>query len=169
MIKGIVAMTLNGVIGVDGGIPWDIKEDMKHFKETTTGHTVIMGRTTWESLGCKPLPNRNNIIVSTTAEPGQHDGATFTNSLDDAIRVAQSECCDTFIIGGAGLYKSAWPLVEEWIVTEIPYIINADRATRFPFSFGTEFNIMSKVIIQANAPSPVCQLKIVTYRKKTHG
>ena len=103
-----------GAIGLNGGMPWHCAEDMKHFKELTVSHPVIMGRKTWESLGVKyrPLPNRDNIVIS-------HDpmyrapGATVVTGLDDALDLARQEAIpddgldrsEIWVIGGAQLFS----------------------------------------------------------------
>ena len=117
-----------GAIGLNGGMPWHCAEDMKHFKELTVSHPVIMGRKTWESLGGKyrPLPNRDNIVVS-------HDpmyrapGATVVTSLDDALDMARQEAIpddgldrsEIWIIGGAQLFAKALPFADKAYVTDL--------------------------------------------------
>ncbi len=103
----IAAVAENGVIGNNGDIPWYLPQDMKLFKEITIGNTVVMGRRTWESLPSKyrPLPNRNNVVVSTTL--GHLDEADVCSSYESAIEKAQSYNRDIFIMGGASLYERA--------------------------------------------------------------
>ena len=80
----VVAIAQNGVIGKDGLIPWHISEDMKRFKALTLGHTVVMGRKTWDSLPRKPLPGRINVVV-TRQKDWQAEGAVVAHSLDQAM------------------------------------------------------------------------------------
>lgn len=112
----IVARARNGVIGKDGGLPWRLPEDLAHFKATTTGHAIIMGRKTWDSIG-RPLPRRRNIVV--TRNPAwQAPGAEAALSLADALTLcAAAE--EVFVIGGAQLYAEAMPVADRLIVTEI--------------------------------------------------
>jgi len=100
-------MAENRTIGKDNSLPWHLSEDLKYFRKVTTGHCIIMGRKTWESIG-RPLPGRTNIVITRT-EDYQADGARVVNSLEAAIELAQSVCAldgveEAFIIGGAGLY-----------------------------------------------------------------
>ena len=112
----IAAVAANGVIGKDGGLPWHLPEDLKHFKRLTLGHPVIMGRRTWESLG-KPLPGRENIVV--TARPGyEAPGAAVANSLAAALALCAQEPV-AFVIGGQQLFAEALPVAAGLVLTEI--------------------------------------------------
>ena len=117
MISLIVAYDKNRVIGNKGQIPWHFPDDMRHFKETTMGHAVIMGRKTWESLppSFKPLPGRTNIILSRSA---QYNDVYVASSFEDAISHYDG---DMFIIGGAEVYRQALELdiVDTIIATEV--------------------------------------------------
>lgn len=106
MIHVIAACGENRVIGKDGRMPWNIPEDLKHFKELTMGHTVIMGRKTYESIG-KALPGRRNIVVSRTLQ--QLEGCEVTDSLETALKCGDDEI---YIIGGESLYKETLPLAD---------------------------------------------------------
>lgn len=119
-ISAIVAVSENGIIGVNRKLPWaPIPEDMRRFKELTTGHAVIMGRKTWESLPIKPLPDRGNIIMTRGGE--LKEGAWLCGKLDGAIYTG----CEflghekAFIIGGERLYQEALPLCEEVYLTRV--------------------------------------------------
>jgi dihydrofolate reductase len=111
-INIIVAMTKNQVIGKNGILPWNIKEDMNLFKEKTTGKTVIMGKTTWFSIPEKfrPLPGRMNIVLSTTLE--NQNGAEVCKSLEEGIKKAKEKKEDLFCIGGARLYGDILPIAD---------------------------------------------------------
>lgn len=102
MITIIAALTRRRVIGKDNKLPWHISDEIRNFKRLTTGNTVIMGRRTYESIG-KPLPNRNNIVVSRSlrAVPG----VTICADLDTALATANAYGKDIFIVGGARLYQ----------------------------------------------------------------
>ena len=103
----IAAVARNRVIGYNGQIPWNIPEDLQHFKELTMGHTVIMGRRTFASIG-RPLPGRENIIVTSTLY--EIPGCIIVRSLAEALELASREI--VFIIGGEQLYNEALPLAE---------------------------------------------------------
>lgn len=131
MISIIVAMSKKDrVIGKDNDLPWNIPEDLKHFKETTKGHPIIMGRKTFESIG-RPLPKRTNIIVTRNIEYGQ-DGAIVVHSLEEAIEEAKQHDDQLFIIGGASIYKEALEkdLVDQLIITEV--VMDVEGDTFFP-------------------------------------
>ncbi len=115
----IVAHARNGVIGKEGKLPWYLPEDLKHFKRTTLGKPVIMGRKTWESLG-RPLPGRRNIVV--TRQTGfTAEGAEVYSNLQDAVAAVKDEPI-AFIMGGAQIYAEAMPQIEAAHIT----VLNAD-------------------------------------------
>ena len=123
----VVAVAGNGVIGVDNRLPWRLPEDLRHFRALTTGHAVIMGRRTWESLP-RALPERQNIVV--TRRPGYAAaGAEVAPSLDAALALVRL-AGPAFCIGGAELYAAALPRAEEMHVTEVAGEHAGD--TRFP-------------------------------------
>jgi dihydrofolate reductase len=102
----IVAMTPSGIIGIDGQIPWKVPEDLRRFKALTTGHAIIMGRKTFESIG-RPLPNRKNIVLSRsmdTVVKHEDAGIVACLSIDDALDVAHHGDDAPFVIGGAEIY-----------------------------------------------------------------
>lgn len=111
----IVAVDRNNGIGVNNTLPWRLPEDLAFFKKTTSGHAIIMGRKTFDSIG-RPLPNRRNIVV--TRNPGwQHAGVERAASLHEAAALAGAG--EVFVIGGAQIYREALPLAQRLIVTEI--------------------------------------------------
>jgi dihydrofolate reductase len=126
----VAAVARGGVIGRDGGVPWHLPEDLARFKSLTTGHAVVMGRKTWDSLPerFRPLPGRRNIVV--TRDPGwRADGAEPAGSLDDALaRTGEDE--RVFVIGGAQIYRQALPLADELLLTELDLEVGGD--TFFP-------------------------------------
>ena len=112
----IAAVAANGVIGRDGKLPWRLANDLHHFRMLTTGHSVIMGRRTWESLA-RALPGRQNIVV--THQPAYAaDGAVVARSLDDALAQVHYPA-PAFCIGGGELYRVALPLARTAYITEI--------------------------------------------------
>lgn len=111
----IWAQSRSGVIGRTGGIPWRVPEDQARYKQLTLGHTVVMGRLTWESLPAKvrPLPGRRNVVL--TRHPDYvADGATVVTSLEEAL-----DADDVWVVGGAEIYALALPLADHCEVTEI--------------------------------------------------
>ena len=116
MTVGLIwAQSTSGVIGRDGGIPWRLPEDQTRFKELTMGHTVVMGRLTWESLPAKvrPLPGRRNVIVTRQADY-MADGADVVTTLDDALTSDES-----WVIGGGEIYALALPTATRCEITEV--------------------------------------------------
>ena len=101
----VVAMGSNRVIGAGGTLPWHLPEDLAHFKRVTLGHPMIMGRTTYESIG-RPLPGRTTIVV-TRQHDWAADGVEVAHSLDDAITLAAGLDDETFLVGGAQVYVEA--------------------------------------------------------------
>jgi dihydrofolate reductase len=117
IVAVIVAIGPQRVIGQDNQLPWKMPRDLRFFRTATVGHTVIMGRKTFESLGSRPLPKRTNIVV--TRNPHyEAKGCLVANSLEDAINKASSQE-RVFIIGGGELYRSALKIATEAYVTEI--------------------------------------------------
>ena len=116
MLSIIVAIAKNNVIGKNNELLWNIPEDMKHFKETTTGHTVIMGKRTFESIG-RPLPNRKNIVIAQKNEIfDDPNGIEIVNSLEELEKYEQSEE-ECFVIGGAMIYKQLMPKCKKMYIT----------------------------------------------------
>jgi len=113
----VAAVAANRVIGAGGKLPWRLPEDLRHFKALTLGHPVIMGRKTWETLALRPLPGRENIVV--TRSPGfDAPGAHVASSLDAALAFCAGEPV-AFVIGGGELYEAALPLADGLALTEI--------------------------------------------------
>jgi len=127
IISIIVAMAKNRVIGKDNDMPWGrLPVDLKHFKKITSGHPIIMGRKTFESIG-RPLPNRRNIVLS--SQDIKIDGCEVFPSLEEAINALNNEE-EIFIIGGGYVYKQALPLANKLYLTYIDLEIQGD--TFFP-------------------------------------
>ena len=116
MVSIIVAIAQNGTIGDKNSLLWHIKEDMRFFRTTTSGHPVIMGRKTFESLGSKPLPKRTNIVI--TRAEREFEGALTAHSLQEAIRMAGDDE-EIFIMGGAQIYHEALPVVDRMYITHV--------------------------------------------------
>lgn len=128
MITLVVAMGLNREIGVDNKLPWHLPKDLKHFKEITSGHPIIMGRKTYESIG-KPLPNRTNIVISRKKDWFE-EGILIVGSIKEAIKFGQKIDEDIFIIGGGNIFEQTMDIADKLEVTEIKTNIEAD--TFFP-------------------------------------
>jgi len=127
-ISLIAALADNRVIGKDGKMPWHLPEDLKHFKATTMGKPMIMGRKTWESFGGKPLPGRDHIVI--TRNPSyEAEGATVVPSLDEALSLVEDKE-EIMIIGGGEIYTQALPLADRLYLTEIHITPGGD--TEFP-------------------------------------
>lgn len=113
----VAAVAENGVIGKAGDIPWHISEDLKHFRETTRGNTVVMGRTTYEGIG-HPLPYRTNVVV--TRNPSwRAEGVFVAPSVEDAIDIARGFDGDIMIGGGTQVYSAAMPYATHQVLTEV--------------------------------------------------
>lgn len=112
----IVAAAENNVIGRDNGLIWKLSADLKHFKALTTGHTIIMGRKTFESIG-RPLPNRRNVIISRNSAY-RAEGCEVVESIDDALKLVEDEN-ESFIVGGGTIYKALWDRAERIYLTRV--------------------------------------------------
>lgn len=124
----IVAMDKNRLIGKDNDIPWHIPHDLKHFKNTTTGHTIIMGRKTYESLP-KPLPNRPHIVITSDKNYTTHKEVKIVHSIEDAI-LAAPDNEEVFVVGGAKIYEQFLDKVNKLYLTFIDHAFEGD--TYFP-------------------------------------
>lgn len=127
MLSIIVAVAQNGVIGDRNRLIWHISEDLRHFKALTSGHPVIMGRKTFESLG-RPLPNRTNVVI--TRQNMEIPGCRVVHSLDEALALFPDPAEEVFIIGGAQVYAQALPLADRFYLTRVERDYEGD--TRFP-------------------------------------
>jgi dihydrofolate reductase len=126
----VAAVARGGVIGRDGTIPWRLPEDVAFFKELTTGHPVVMGRRTWESIPdrFRPLSGRRNIVV-TRNHSWAAEGAERAGSVEEALALAEG-AERVFVIGGAEVYAAALPYADELVLTEIDLDVDGD--TCFP-------------------------------------
>lgn len=127
MLSIIVAVAKNGTIGDKNALLWHIKEDMRFFRTTTSGHAVIMGRKTFESLGSKPLPKRTNIVI--TRSDASFEGALTAHSLEEAVRLAGDDE-EIFVIGGAQIYAEALKVADRLYLTRVERDYEGD--TSFP-------------------------------------
>ena len=123
----IVAMAENGVIGRNGGLPWHLASDLKLFKDFTMGHTLLMGRKTFDEVG-KPLPGRRTILI-TRQEDFRPPGVSIAHSMDEALRLLP-EGEETFVVGGSQIYAQTLPLATRLYLTLVK--ANVDGDTWFP-------------------------------------
>ena len=152
LISLIAALGKSRQIGRGGRLLWNLPDDLKHFKEFTSGHPVIMGRKTWESLPrqVRPLPNRTNIVV--TRQSGyQAEGATVTDGLSDAFLVAEqaSGSNEVFVIGGGEIYANALPYATRLYLTLVDDTTEGD--VFFP-QYENEFKIISEELGAGDPP-----------------
>jgi dihydrofolate reductase len=143
----VAAVADNGVIGAGGGIPWRIPEDFAHFKRVTLGHTLVMGRATYDSIG-RPLPGRTTVVLTrdpTWSAPGVQVAASF----EDALALAADLPGDVMVAGGAAVYAAALPLADAQILTEVHLTPEGD--TYYPEWDRTEWVEVERV------PGPGCE------------
>jgi dihydrofolate reductase len=141
-ISLVAAVARGGVIGRDGALPWRLPEDARRFRELTTGHAVVMGRRTWDSLPdrFRPLPGRRNVVVTRNPD-WSADGAERAGSLEEALRLVDG-AEQVFVIGGGELYAQAFARADELLLTEIEADVEGD--TWFPAWDRDEFEEVSR-------------------------
>ena len=133
----VAAVAENGVIGAEGGMPWHYPADLAHFKRLTTGHPVIVGRTTYESIAARiggPLPDRTSVVL-TTRDLDLPEGAVVAGDLDEAVALAAADAADrgvdeAYVIGGTAVYEQFLDHADRMVLTEVPE--RPDGDTRFP-------------------------------------
>ena len=159
----IAAVGRNGAIGKDGQMPWELKADLAHFRRTTMGCPVVMGRRTWDSLPprLRPLPGRRNLVV--TRNPAwQAEGAEAAGSLDAALAHV-ADAPRVFVIGGGELYAQALPRADLLVLTEIDADFDAD--TFFPAWDRAAFEEVGRE--QHAAGESAWPYAFATYRRKS--
>ena len=160
-ISAIAAIGKNTrALGKDGRLLWQIPEDMKRFKELTSGHPVIMGRKTWESIPAKfrPLPNRKNIVVTRNAD-FKAEGAVIANSVEGAIAEAEtSNPEEIFIIGGAEIYRQALPFADRLYLTLVESDAEGD-------AFFPDYSEFAKEIEKKESSQDNLKFSFVTLEK----
>ena len=124
MITLIVAMGKNREIGKENQLLWHLPKDLKHFKELTSGHPIIMGRKTYESIG-KPLPNRTNIVISRKNDWFE-EGILIVGSIKEAVKFAKKIDEEVFILGGGNIYEQTIDLADKLEVTLVDAVLDAD-------------------------------------------
>ncbi|MDP3793098.1 MAG: dihydrofolate reductase [bacterium] len=148
-ISIIVAIGENWVMGKQGGLPWRLPADLKHFKALTTGHTVIMGRKTFDSIG-RPLPNRTNIVMSRNNDL-TIPGCIRVKSVEEALDAAPDNQ-DIFIVGGGEIYQQSLPFVQQIYLTRIDHKFEGDIF--FPELNSSEWIEIDKKNLEADEKNP---------------
>ena len=143
-IHMIWAQDNNNAIGRDGTLPWHFSEDLKNFKKLTTGSSIVMGRKTWDSLPIKPLPNRRNIVISSTNQEGVESYTSIKGCIESLSD--DKEVSDVYIIGGMSVYKFFYEYANTLHITFIGKSY-PDTDTFFPISLSqikSDFNLESR-------------------------
>ncbi|MMZ61273.1 Dihydrofolate reductase [compost metagenome] len=153
-------MSRNGVIGVNNQLPWRIPADLKFFKEQTTGKTMIMGRKTWESLGCRPLPNRRSVVL-TGDYAYEAEGADIVHTVEEALEYAKTE--ELMIIGGGAVFQLFLEYADTLLVTLIDQEFEGD--VFFPKIDWTEFNLVSEIQGIRDDKNPY-DYRFLTYKRQ---
>ena len=161
-LKLIYARAANGVIGFNNQMPWHLPEDLAHFKRTTLGCPVLMGRKPWESIPAKfrPLPGRANLVITRQAD-WQADGALVVHSLEEGLSLALAHCPegkDLWVMGGAEIYAQAEPFAEEAVVTEIDAHYEGDA---FAPALGSNWHEVSR---ESHVSTTGLKYSFVTYQ-----
>jgi dihydrofolate reductase len=151
-ISCIAAMSENGVIGRDGGIPWRLPSDLARFKKTTMGHAIVMGRRTWESLGKKPLPGRRHVVITRRKAYTAPPGVDVVSSFEEALERVRGEE-EVFVAGGEQVYAAALPVADRVYLTVVHAKIDGD--TRFPDPLLRGFRLVSEERHEADGANPI--------------
>ena len=147
-ISLIAAMATNRAIGLNGEMPWHLPDELQHFKKTTMGKPIVMGRKTWESIG-RPLPGRQNIVLS--RKPNfLATGCDVVSSFDQALAVAIGD--EVMVIGGGAIYKQAMPAANRMIMTLIEAELEGD--TWFPAWDPSEWKTRHRRFVKADERNP---------------
>lgn len=147
-ISFIVAKSENNVIGVNNTLPWHLKDDLQNFKKITTGHHILMGRKTYESIG-KPLPNRVSLVISSEPRPVENSVFWFTSIFRAIKHAERSGETELFIIGGEKIFKYALSLVDRIYLTEVKGKVEGD--VYFPALSLKNWKLISETAFQKNA------------------
>ncbi|MBS1796587.1 MAG: dihydrofolate reductase [Acidobacteria bacterium] len=145
-ITGIVAIARNFAIGKDGRLPWHYSADLKFFKETTTGHAVVMGFNTWESIG-RPLPKRLNIVLSRSRTLENRADVLLLRGRAEVLALSKYLKGELFVIGGAQVYAEFADVIDRWIVTEVPATV-ADADAFMPADFLRGFQLQNAIELE---------------------
>ncbi len=160
-ISIIVAIAENNAIGKDNQLLWHLSEDLKRFKRLTTGHTVVMGKKTFESLPFRPLKNRRNIVIS-DVKSEEIAGCEMAYSMDEAIEKMDAGK-ENFIIGGGSVYRQFLPLATRLYITRVKHSFDAD--TFFPEIDFSDWILMEKLENEPDEKNPY-PFDFLTYIRK---
>ncbi len=171
MVKAlIVAIADNGAIGRDNQLLWHLSEDLKYFRRTTTGHPIIMGRKTYESIG-KPLPKRTNIVITRASKAPE--GTLLANSLEEAFELAIKAAAETsevepicFVMGGGQIYEQAMKYVDKLYITHVHTAVEG-ADTFFPEIKSEIWELESKAPPIVDEKSGI-SFEFVVYKRRTH-
>ncbi|WP_442787914.1 dihydrofolate reductase [Flavobacterium suncheonense] len=161
MLTLIVAAAENNAIGKNNGLLWHLPDDFKHFKQTTTGHYIIMGRKTFESFP-KPLPNRTHVIITRQSDYKVPENCIVVSSLQKALKSCP-ENEEVFIIGGGEIYKQAMPLADKIELTRVHTTLDAD--TFFPEIVSADWQLVSEQF-HPKDEKHAFSFTFLTYRRK---
>ena len=161
MISIIVAIAQNLAIGKNNDLLWHLSADLKHFKQLTTGRTVIMGERTFLSLPHRPLPNRRNIVITDKADL-QFDGCEMAHSIDEAERLCRPDE-ENFVIGGGSIYRQFMPLADTLHITWVYRDFDAD--TFFPAIDAATWEAVAQSERQRDETTGL-EFAFVTYKRR---
>lgn len=156
----IVASAENLVIGRDNGLIWHMSADLKHFKQLTTGHTIIMGRRTFESIG-RALPNRRNVVI-TRNKDYQADGCEIAESVEEALKMVETED-EVFIIGGGSIYRESWERADRLYLTWVHVEVEGD--TFIPAIDSDKWEVICRQDFKADEKNEF-DYSFVSYKRK---
>lgn len=150
-ISCIAAMSENGTIGRDNDIPWRLPSDLAHFKRTTIGHTIVMGRKTWESIGKKPLPRRKHVVITRQRDYAVPPGVEVASSWEEALERVRDDG-EVFVVGGESVYEVALPVADRVYLTIVHAEIEGDVS--FPDTDLADFRLVSEERCEADEANP---------------
>lgn len=161
-ISIVAAVADNYAIGKGNKLPWHLPADLKHFRELTTGHAVVMGKRTFESLPNGPLPNRRNVVLTSVMSEGVNEGYFEADSLEDAFYLCEKEE-KIFIVGGAAVYRQSLEIADSLYVTWVHHEFSAD--IYFPEVDFSKWEEVSRQDMPADEKNPY-PYSFVHYKRK---
>ena len=161
-ISIVAAVADNYAIGKGNKLPWHLPADLKHFRELTTGHAVVMGKRTFESLPNGPLPNRRNVVLTSVMSEGVNEGYFEADSLEDAFYLCEKEE-KIFIVGGAAVYRQSLEIADSLYITWVHHEFSAD--IYFPEVDFSKWEEVSRQDMPADEKNPYAY-SFVHYKRK---
>lgn len=161
-ISIVAAVADNYAIGKGNKLPWHLPADLKHFRELTTGHAVVMGKRTFESLPNGPLPNRRNVVLTSVMSEGVNEGYFEADSLEDAFYLCEKEE-KIFIVGGAAVYRQSLEIADSLYITWVHHEFSAD--IYFPEVDFSKWEEVSRQDMPADEKNPY-PYSFVHYKRK---